>query len=202
MNGISKSKMTENKDFEKLISLVKNCKDCELWKTKKNPVFGEGSISAKIMFIGEAPGHNEDLKGQPFVGRAGKILDELLASIDLERKDVYIANILKCRPPNNRNPFRYEIKSCTKYLDKQIEKISPEIIVTLGSFATSYIFEKFNIKSEKIGNVHGKIFNLETIFRRQVVIPIYHPAVATYNPNTKEILLKDFKKIKETIDKK
>jgi len=202
MNDISDSKMTENKDFEKLISLVKNCKDCDLWKTRKNPVFGEGSSSAKIMFIGEAPGRNEDIQGRPFVGRAGKILDELLASIDLKRKEVYIGNILKCRPPENRNPMKSEIKSCTKYLDKQIEKIKPKIIVPLGSFATSYIFEKFNITSEKIGTVHGKIFTLNTIFGKQIVVPIYHPAVATYNPNTKEVLLKDFQKIKEVLDKK
>lgn len=202
MNDISKFRMTENNNFEKIILLVKNCKDCDLWKTRKNPVFGEGSSNAKVMFIGEAPGRNEDIQGRPFVGRAGKILDELLESIDLKRKDVYIANILKCRPPDNRNPMKNEIAYCTKYLDKQIEKIKPEIIVPLGSFATSYIFEKFNIKSEKIGNLHGKIFTLNTIFGTQRIIPIYHPAVATYNPNAKEILLKDFQKIKENLDKK
>lgn len=202
MNDISKSEMTVEKDFEKLFSLVKNCKNCDLCKTRKNPVFGEGSINAKIMLVGEAPGRNEDIQGRPFVGRAGKILDELLESIDLKRKDVYIANILKCRPPDNRNPMKNEITSCTKYLDKQIEKIKPELIVPLGSFATSYIFEKFNIKSEKIGRIHGKIFTLNTIFGKQIVIPIYHPAVATYNPNAKEDLLKDFQKIKETLYKK
>jgi DNA polymerase len=200
MNDISESKMNENKDFEKLSSLVKNCKNCDLWKTRKNPVFGEGAKSAKIMFIGEAPGRSEDITGRPFVGRAGKILDELLASIDLKRKDVYIANILRCRPPDNRNPLKNEINSCTKYLDKQIESINPKIIVPLGSFATSYIFEKFNMDSEKIGNVHGKKFTIKTIFGSKMVIPIYHPAVATYNPNTKEILLKDFQKIKEVLD--
>ena len=202
MNDISKSEMIVEKEFEKLFSLVKNCKDCDLWKNRQNPVLGGGSINAKIMFIGEAPGLNEDIQGRPFVGRAGKILDEMLESINLKRKDVYIANILKCRPPENRNPLENEIESCTKYLDKQIGKIQPELIVTLGSFATSYIFEKFNIKFEKIGMIHGKIFNLNTIFGKQIVIPIYHPAVATYNPNAKEILLKDFHKIEEALHKK
>jgi DNA polymerase len=202
MNGISNSQMNVEKEFKQLFSLVKNCKDCDLWKNRQNPVLGEGSINAKIMFIGEAPGLNEDIQGRPFVGRAGKILDEMLESINLKRKDIYIANILKCRPPENRNPFKNEIDSCTKYLEKQIEKIKPELIVTLGSFATSYIFEKFNIKFEKIGTIHGKIFNLNTIFGKQIVIPVYHPAVATYNPNRKEVLLKDFYKIKETLHNK
>jgi len=202
MNDISKSQMTEKNEFKKLFSLVKNCKNCDLWKNRQNPVLGEGSINAKIMFIGEAPGLNENIQGRPFVGRAGKILDEMLKSINLKRKDVYITNILKCQPPGNRNPLQNEINSCTKYLDKQIEKIQPEIIVTLGAFASSYVFEKFNINFEKIGMIHGKIFNLNSIFGKQTVIPIYHPAVATYNPNAKKILLKDFHKIKELLNKK
>jgi DNA polymerase len=200
MNDISNFQMVKQKDFEKIISLVNNCEGCTLWKTRKHPVFGEGWLDAKIIFIGEAPGREEDIQGRPFVGRAGKILDELLDSIGLKRQDVYIGNILKCRPPENRNPLKSEMDVCTKYLDKQIEIIQPKIIVPLGNFAASYIFEKFNLKPQKIGKVHGQIFSVNTISKKLLIIPIYHPAVATYNPNTKEILLKDFQKIKEKLD--
>ena len=200
MNVISGFQMNRQKDFEKLKLLVNDCKSCPLSKTRKNPVFGEGANDAKILFIGEAPGRNEDLQGRPFVGRAGKILDELLESIDLKREDVYITNILKCRPPENRNPLKSEMDVCTKYLDKQIELIEPTIIAPLGNFATTYIFEKFNLSPEKIGKVHGQIFNINTISKKMFIVPIYHPAVATYNPNTKNVLLADFKKIKKVIN--
>ena len=170
-----------------------------LYKTRKNTVFGDGSFKAKILFIGEAPGKNEDLKGYPFVGRAGKILDELLNSIDLKRKEIYITNILKCRPTNNRNPLKKEIDICSKYLDKQIDIIAPEIIAPLGNFACSFIFEKFGLKYDKISQIHGKMFNTESDFGKIKIIPLFHPAVATYNPNKIDILIKDFKQLKKII---
>lgn len=178
-----------------------SCKRCDLSRTRINPVFGEGSENADIMFIGEAPGSNEDKQGRPFVGRAGKILDELLASIDLEREDVYIANILKCRPPNNRNPERGEIESCTEYLDAQIEMISPKVLVPLGNFAFQYLFQKYGLNAEKISVVHGKIFKKTTLFGTVYIVPMYHPAVATYNPNKKVILLDDIKVLFEVLKK-
>ena len=193
--------MSKEEDIKKLMLSVENCRKCDLWKTRKKPVFGEGSIDTDILFVGEAPGYNEDLQGRPFVGKAGKILDELLESIGLHRSDSYIANILKCRPPANRNPLKTEIDACTEHLDKQIELIQPKIIVPLGNFACSYIFEKFGLKYEKISNVHGKIFQINTIFGNVKIIPMYHPAVATYNPNTKNTLLADFKIIKKTIER-
>ena len=188
-------------DIKKIMLSIENCRKCDLWKTRKKPVFGEGSIDTDILFVGEAPGYNEDLQGRPFVGKAGKILDELLESIGLHRSDIYIANILKCRPPNNRNPLKTEIDACTEHLDKQIELIQPKIIVPLGNFACSYIFEKFGLKYDKISNVHGKIFQINTIFGNVKIIPMYHPAVATYNPNTKNTLLADFKMIKKAIER-
>ena len=192
--------MSKEEGIKKLMLSVENCRKCDLWKTRKKPVFGEGSIDTDILFIGEAPGYNEDLQGRPFVGKAGKILDELLESIGLHRSDIYIANILKCRPPYNRNPLKTEIDACTEHLDKQIELIQPKIIVPLGNFACSYIFEKFGLKYDKISNVHGKIFQINTIFGNVKIIPMYHPAVATYNPNTKSTLLADFKIIKKAIE--
>jgi len=193
--------MSKEEDIKKLMLSVENCRKCDLWKTRKKPVFGEGSIDTDILFVGEAPGYNEDLQGRPFVGKAGKILDELLKSIGLRRNDIYIANILKCRPPNNRNPLKTEIDACTENLDKQIEIIQPKIIVSMGNFACSYIFEKFGLKYDKISNVHGKIFQINTIFGNVKIIPMYHPAVATYNPNTKNTLLADFKIIKKAIER-
>jgi DNA polymerase len=172
-----------------------------LCKTRKNVVVGDGSLNAQIMLIGEAPGRHEDLEGRPFVGRAGKILDELLCSIHVKRSDVYIANILKCRPPNNRNPYDLEIKACTSYLDNQITLLKPKIIGALGNFSTTYILEKFGISSDKIGNIHGKVFPASNLFFATNIIPLYHPAAATYNPNMKDILMEDFKTIKKQYTK-
>jgi len=191
--------MSNEKNLKNIKASIENCKKCNLWKTKKNYVIGDGSLKSKILFVGEAPGYNEDLQGRPFVGKAGKILDELLLSIGLGRNDVYIANILKCRPPDNRNPLRAEIKSCTEFLDKQIEIIQPIIISPLGNFACSYIFEKFGLNYDKIGLVHGRIFSVNTLLGKIHIIPLYHPAVATYNPNTKKTLLEDFKVINKIL---
>jgi DNA polymerase len=193
--------MSKEEEIKKAMFSVEKCRKCELWKTRKKPVFGEGSIDTDILFVGEAPGYNEDLQGRPFVGKAGKILDELLESIGLHRSDIYIANILKCRPPANRNPLKTEIDACTEHLDKQIELIQPKVMVPMGNFACSYIFEKFGLKYDKISNVHGKLFQINTIFGNIKIIPMYHPAVATYNPNTKSTLLADFKMIKKAIER-
>ncbi len=191
--------MRREEELERIEQSIKACKRCELWKTRTNPVAGAGSLSARILFVGEAPGYYEDLKGEPFVGKAGKVLDELLASIELQRNDVYIANVLKCRPPGNRNPATEEIRACTPYLDAQLEIIQPEIIATLGNFSLAYIFDKFGLKKDKISRIHGKVFTVSTIagIKIKKIIPLYHPAVATYNPNMKGALIEDFKVLKK-----
>jgi len=193
--------MNKQKEMETLTKEIQDCKKCDLNKTRKNPVVGEGSLNAKIMFIGEAPGFNEDKKGRPFVGQAGKILDELLESINLKREEVYITNVLKCRPPNNRNPIKEEIKSCAPYLSRQIEIIKPKIICCLGNFATDFIMKKFNLKDkiQGISKIHGEVFNASTLNGIIKIIPLYHPAVATYNSNMLGTLKKDFKKIKSNL---
>ena len=191
MISLSKSE----KEIKKIEQEVTNCRRCDLWKTRNNPVAGEGSFTTKVMFIGEAPGYNEDMQGRPFVGKAGKILDELLHSIGFKRKEIYIANILKCRPQKNRNPLRIEIKACTPYLDKQIMVIKPKVIVTLGNFASSYVLGKFGFQAERIGTIHGKIFHIKNLLFDTRIIPSYHPAAAVYNPNMKNALMKDFKSI-------
>ena len=192
----------DEKEWEQLEQEIVNCRKCSLWKTRNNPVMGEGSRDARIMFIGEAPGYWEDVKGKPFVGKAGALLDELLGSINLRRNEVYIANILKCRPPGNRNPLQNEIKACTPYLDRQIELIHPIVIATLGNFALSYIFEKFGLKQESVGRVHGELFPVKTLFGDLTIIPLYHPAAAVYNPALKETLLKDITAVKRVFDEK
>ncbi len=189
------------KELKQIGQEVANCRKCNLWKTRNNLVFGEGAIEAKIMFIGEAPGKNEDKQGRPFVGKAGKILDELLHLIELERNQVYITNILKCRPPKNRNPHAKEIENCTPYLDLQISKIQPLVIATLGNFATTYILDKFGFEKEKIGDIHGKFFYIKKLNFNAKLIPLYHPAAAIYNPNKKSILIEDFITISNVLKK-
>ena len=192
--------MSKKEEMDEVERKVKKCKNCVLYKKRSNPVVGIGNLNAKILFIGEAPGRNEDIQGKPFVGRAGKILDELLESIDLKRNDIYIANILKSRPPKNRNPLKSEIETCTGYLDKQIRIIQPKVIAPLGNFATLYIFNKFDLKFDKISKIHGKISNTTSKFGHIIVIPLFHPAVATYNSNKKTTLIDDFKIIKKIIE--
>ncbi len=187
--------MDRDKKIKKLIEEVENCKKCNLHKNRKNAITGEGSLSADVLFIGEAPGYWEDVKKRPFVGRSGKVLDKLIESAGLKREDVYITNILKCRPPENRNPKETEIKECSSYLDRQIAIIRPKVIATLGSFSTNHIFDKFCLKKERISDVHGKVFEANTIFGNIKIIPLYHPAVAVYNSVSIEELKKDFKSL-------
>jgi DNA polymerase len=178
---------------------VVNCKLCSLAKTRTLPVIGEGSHSAKIMFVGEAPGANEDQTGHPFCGRAGNILGELLESIGIKREEVYICNILKCRPPNNRDPLKSEINACTPYLYEQIKSIKPKVISCLGNFSVRFIMEKFGLEktTQGISKIHGQMFNGKNEEVGEVkIVPMYHPAVATYNANMKSVLMKDFKILK------
>lgn len=171
------------------------------YRTRNNyyPVLGEGSHYARIIFVGEAPGKNEAETGRPFCGRAGKILDELLAHIDLNRDDVYITNILKDRPPQNRDPNKEEIELYTPFLDRQIEIIRPKVVVTLGRYAMEYIMKKFGLEDEieKISQAHGKQYQVSSLFGEMTIVPLYHPAVATYNPNKKDTLKKDMETVKQ-----
>ncbi len=184
-----------DQELKKIKDEVVSCKKCSLYKTRIYPVIGEGNHQAKIIFCGEAPGAQEDKTGRPFCGAAGKILDELLECVGIKRKEVYIANLLKCRPPQNRDPQKEEIETCVPYLEKQIEIIKPEVICSLGRFAMEFLMERFGLKDqiEPISKIHGKVFETEILFQKITLIPFYHPAVATYNPNMKEDLKKDFK---------
>jgi DNA polymerase len=175
------------------------CHKCELWKTHKNAVPGEGNPESPIMFIGEAPGQSEDIKGKPFVGAAGKFLETLLSEIGLSRNDVFICNIVKCRPPRNREPMPNEIQTCTPYLDRQINIIKPKIIVTLGNYSTAYIFSKANLPFNGITQARGKFYQATILNMQITIFPTFHPAAALYNAKYKETLQHDFQLLKNKL---
>jgi len=186
--------------MENIATKIEACHKCDLWKQRNNAVPGEGSLNALVMFIGEAPGYYEDVKGQPFVGAAGKLLDNLLSDIGLSRKDVFIGNVLKCRPPENRAPLTKEIKTCTPYLDQQIGIVKPKIIVTLGRYSTSYIFSKVGLKTEGITKLRGKVYEIKLFGFQISLIPMYHPAAVLYNVKYKDELERDFQLLKSELE--
>ncbi len=186
-------------ELARLNLMILRCSRCSLSSTRNKVVVGEGGFKKNILFIGEAPGRNEDLKGKPFVGRAGNLLNELLASIGLSRDDIYITNIIKCRPPLNRNPLKEEINACSPYLDRQLEILRPKIICTLGKFSTEYILKKYNLRLKKISEMRGKPLKVKTLFSF-VLLPMFHPAAALYNPSLKVILEKDFEVLKSLLE--
>lgn len=170
-----------------------DCTRCPLSLTRTRLVFGIGDEHARLMFIGEAPGKNEDLTGEPFVGAAGKFLDELLASIGIEREQVYIANMVKCRPPGNRDPEPAEIATCAPFLARQIELIAPDAIVTLGRFAAHYVLDT----TAPITSLRGKLYHRDG----RNIIPVFHPAAALYDSSKREVLFDDFKRIRTVLDR-
>jgi len=177
---------------------VKCCRKCLLWKTRKNAVPGEGNSESKIMFVGEAPGRQEDLTGRPFVGAAGKFLETLLNEIGLLRNDVFICNVLKCRPPQNRQPRPDEIQTCTPYLNRQINAIKPRLIVTLGNHSTAHVFAEACLPFEGITKAHGKPQKAAIAGRKVIIFPTYHPAAALYNGVYRRQLTEDFEALKRT----
>lgn len=172
-------------------------------ENKSFPVIGEGSHDASIMFVGEAPGKNEAATGKPFCGAAGKVLIELIESIGLKRPDAYITNIVKDRPPDNRDPLGEEIRIYAPFLDRQIEIIQPKIIATLGRYSMAYIMQKFGLQNElqSISKIHGKVFLAKTSFGDIKIIVLYHPAVALYQDSLKQQMFMDFKAIQNILDR-
>lgn len=193
--------MAKSEKLKEIRDEIWNLKKSPLYKERiKNnvyPVIGEGSHNAEILFIGEAPGKNEAATGKPFCGRSGKVLDELLKFIKLDRKDVYITNIVKDRPTNNRDPKSEEIELYAPFLDRQIEIIQPKIIVTLGRFSMEYIMKRYGLEKEfdSISKIHGQKFETDFSYDKVFVLPLYHPAVAVYNNNLLGNLKKDFEKV-------
>lgn len=170
-------------------------------KNKVFPVIGEGSHFSRIMLIGEAPGKNEAATGRPFVGASGKVLDQLLESASIARTDVYITNIVKDRPPLNRDPLPEEISIYGPFLDRQIDIIKPQVIATLGRYAVGYIMKKMGLEAQlqPISKIHGKQFTAQVSYGDIIIIPLYHPAVAVYNSKTKDELKADFAMLKQFV---
>jgi DNA polymerase len=193
--------MSKQDRIEQVEAEVKACHKCGLWKRRKNAVPGEGNLDAAIMLIGEAPGYWEDVKGRPFVGAAGKLLDEALSKIGISRREVYITNVVKCRPPENRDPLPSEIETCTPYLDRQIEIVKPKFVVTLGRHSASYILPKAGFETESITKIHGKIYEANLLGFKVFIIPMYHPAAALYNAKYKDELNKDFELLKLKLER-
>lgn len=178
--------LSSGSPFSDLIDEVRNCKKCDLHKTRTNAVFGKGPIDAKIMLIGEAPGRDEDLKGIPFVGKAGKELDSMLSSAGIKIDEVFITNVVKCRPPGNRNPESYEMMKCNPYLVRQVEVIRPKVIILLGNIALSLVTGS----ASGITKMRGKIME----YMSYPAIPTFHPAYVIRNPGSAKIVVEDFKK--------
>ena len=173
--------------LQPLYETIADCPSCVLAKTRSRTVPGSGPVTADLMFVGEAPGQREDDWGLPFVGRSGQFLDELLAAINLTRRDVYVTNVVKCRPPGNRDPEPAEIAACSAYLEQQIELINPKVIATLGRFSMARWFP-----DAKISRIHGQVKPLDG---DRYVIPMYHPAAALRNGSLREVMHADFSKI-------
>ncbi|MGM9684069.1 MAG: uracil-DNA glycosylase family protein [Eubacteriales bacterium] len=179
-------------NWDKLLEDCISCTGCELCKTRTNCVFGTGNKNARLMFVGEAPGDNEDKTGIPFVGRAGQLLDKYLFAVDIDRNDVYIANILKCRPPHNRDPLPAEEDACMDFLRRQVRMIKPDIIVCLGRIAAMRLIKPdFRITSE-----HGQWFRKGNF----LITAVYHPALLLRDPRRKEDMLRDMQNIKKQLD--
>jgi uracil-DNA glycosylase len=192
----SVSTATERRDsLKRVYEEARVCRACALAETRTTVVFGSGNADAELMFVGEAPGKNEDEQGLPFVGQAGKLLDKLLGEIGMERKDVFIANTLKCRPPGNRDPYPLEIEACQTYLFRQVELIEPTMICTLGNFSTKLL----RGDPTGISRLHGQPEERMIGPRRVRLYPIYHPAAALYTPSTLEMLRADFQRIPEIL---
>ncbi len=182
--------MSTEEILKEVAAEVSVCTKCDLCKGRTKAVPGEGNPHAQVMFIGEGPGFHEDKQGRPFVGPAGQFLEELLASINLKRADVFITNVVKCRPPGNRDPLPAEIDACNGYLDRQIAAINPQVIVTLGRFSMAKFFG-----GEKISTIHGRARKVDG----RMCIAMYHPAAGLHQQSLKESIRTDFKKIPQVI---
>ncbi|MDP2673834.1 MAG: uracil-DNA glycosylase [Dehalococcoidia bacterium] len=179
-------------ELEELHQRIASCPDCDLCRTRTHAVPGEGPPNAEVLFVGEAPGFYEDQQARPFVGPAGRFLDELIASIGLRRDQVFITNVVKCRPPNNRDPLPGEIDACRKHLQRQIELIQPRIIVSLGRYSLAWFFPR-----DAISKVHGQAKVRDGVY----FMPMYHPAAALHAGNMRKVIEEDFRKIPAVLER-
>ena len=196
--------MSKAELMERIASEVRVCVKCPLWEGRRNAVPGEGNVEASVVFVGEAPGYWEDVRGLPFVGAAGKILDGLLERTGLPRENVFITNVVKCRPPENRAPRPLEVATCTSlYLNRQISFTQPKIIATLGRHSTAYILSKAGFERvESITRFRGKVYDVRVLGFSVVVVPLYHPASVLHNPKYRDGLERDFQLLRAKLQKR
>ncbi|MFP4424022.1 MAG: uracil-DNA glycosylase [Candidatus Woesearchaeota archaeon] len=180
--------------FEEIVSDVRNCTRCELHKTRRAPLVGEGPHDSEIMILGESPGYYEDMFGKHFIGEAGRLLDELLGIAGMERNKVYITNVLKCHPPRNHNPSRGRINACLPYLRRQLALLQPRLIITLGKYATKVTCELYELPFTRISQMRGHLLTGSLL-----VFPTFHPAYACHNPEKRYVLEEDFAVLKKII---
>jgi uracil-DNA glycosylase family 4 len=178
------------KTLAELAQLIRRCPNCDLAQTRTQAVPGDGPDNARIMFIGEGPGYNEDRSGHPFVGPAGRFLDELLATAGLKRADVFITNVVKCRPPQNRDPLKEEIDACDTWLQQQIAAIDPPVIVTLGRYSMAKFFA-----GESISRIHGQ----PRPVGKRTIVPMFHPAAALHQERFRSLIVDDFRRLPEIL---
>ncbi len=178
---------------------IRKCTRCPLHTTRTHAVPGEGGFRKRVMLIGEAPGKNEDEQGRPFVGRAGQLLDSLLREAGLTRADVYITNVVKCRPPGNRDPKDEEIEACTPFLRRQLSLLYPRVIVTLVRFAWVWVCSETGLPCKKLSEARGKVYTLHSLEGKVHVFPTYHPAAAIYNRSLLDTLREDFRTLKDLL---
>jgi uracil-DNA glycosylase family 4 len=191
-DGLAMAATGTEDSLDKVTSEVQVCTKCRLSQTRKQAVPGEGSRNASVMFVGEAPGEQEDVQGRPFVGAAGKLLTELLQSIDLRREDVYITNIVKCRPPNNRPPRKDESAACRPYLDRQVSLLPPKVVCPMGNSAIHALIDT----EQSVTTLHGIPFEDESM----TYFPMYHPAAALYTFSLRKVMDEDFRKLRALLD--
>jgi uracil-DNA glycosylase family 4 len=193
-------RLRKEERLEEIARQIRLCRRCGLCDGRLNAVPGEGDPESPVVFVGEAPGREEDEQGRPFVGFAGKLLDRLLEEAGLRREDVYIANILKCRPPGNRRPKSDEMRKCAQHLDAQLEVISPMIVAPMGNSAVVQMMKKYGLKRERIGRVHGEVLPVEASWGSVCLFPLYHPAAVLYNRRLQKELKKDLESLKDILD--
>lgn len=195
--------MSSNKELlDNVATEVVVCTKCCLWKCRKKAVPGVGNPESKLMLVGEAPGRSEDIQGEPFVGAAGKLLDTLLSEIGFSRTQVFITNVVKCRPPENRDPLPDEIETCTPYLNRQIGIIQPAMIITLGKHSTACVLNRANLPFRSITQEHGKVHEAVILGVETVVFPTFHPAAALYNAQYENQIRDDFQMVKKELLKR
>ena len=190
--------------YGELVNLMLNCTRCKLHTSRRRVVPGEGPLNARVMIIGEAPGEREDEEGRPFVGAAGQLLNKLLSSVGIRREEVYITNVVKCRPPNNRDPEPDEIEACRPYLVTQILMIRPQVIICLGRHSAREVLTMAGYPEKSVSNIssiRGRVFNARIGDLNVKVLPTYHPAAALYNPRLRGVIEEDLRKVRELMER-